>query len=219
VVTWSADVDAALDAGGVPKIREAMIKAHGHVYDANELMLPLPNRALDAAALARLVEEFHAEHERTYGYAIRDERVELGPGGLVRVGFLDRQTVYALRTETMLRPIRAGWRCESGQQWSGTHLVFMHERKGAQTGLIYGRRPPDPVAAVQALRANALIPAWQTLTADDVRRAHNGGLTVYPWTVDTAEQVGAMWRLGLDGFMTNDVALARRAAYRAERRP
>ena len=61
------------------------------------------------------------------------EDVELGPGGLVRLGFFDRQTVYALRAETMLRPIRAGWCCESGQQWSGTHLVFMHQRKGAET--------------------------------------------------------------------------------------
>jgi hypothetical protein len=44
VVTWSADVDEALGAGGIPKIREAMAKAHGHVYDANELMLPLPTK-------------------------------------------------------------------------------------------------------------------------------------------------------------------------------
>ena len=28
----------------VSKIREAMTKAHGHVYDANELMLPLPTK-------------------------------------------------------------------------------------------------------------------------------------------------------------------------------
>jgi len=44
VVTWSADVAAALGAEGIPKIREAMAKAHGHVYDANELMLPLPTK-------------------------------------------------------------------------------------------------------------------------------------------------------------------------------
>jgi len=43
----------------------------------SELMLPVPDRPLSPAALARLVEEFHREHERTYGYAIRDERVEL----------------------------------------------------------------------------------------------------------------------------------------------
>ena len=43
----------------------------------SELMLPLPDRPLDEALLAELAEQFHAEHQRTYGYAIRDERVEL----------------------------------------------------------------------------------------------------------------------------------------------
>ena len=43
----------------------------------SELMLPLPDGPLGPAALARLAEDFHREHERTYGYAIRDERVEL----------------------------------------------------------------------------------------------------------------------------------------------
>jgi N-methylhydantoinase A len=43
----------------------------------SELMLPLPDGALSPAALARMAQEFHGEHERTYGYAIRDERVEL----------------------------------------------------------------------------------------------------------------------------------------------
>lgn len=41
VATWSDDVGAA---GSVPKIREAMAKEHGTVYDANELMLPLPTK-------------------------------------------------------------------------------------------------------------------------------------------------------------------------------
>ena len=40
VVTWSDDVGAAQDTGVVAKIREAMAKAHGAVYDANELMCP-----------------------------------------------------------------------------------------------------------------------------------------------------------------------------------
>jgi len=45
VVTWVEDVDKASGTGAVPKIREAMTKAHGCVYDANELMLPLPTAA------------------------------------------------------------------------------------------------------------------------------------------------------------------------------
>jgi N-methylhydantoinase A len=43
----------------------------------SELMLPLPDGLLSPAVLARMAQEFHIEHERTYGYAIRDERVEL----------------------------------------------------------------------------------------------------------------------------------------------
>src|SRR6185436_5480544 len=40
VTTWSADVSAA---GSILKVREAMVKEHGTVYDANELVLPLPS--------------------------------------------------------------------------------------------------------------------------------------------------------------------------------
>ena len=43
----------------------------------SELMLPLPDHALGAADLAELAEAFHCEHEHTYGYAMREERVEL----------------------------------------------------------------------------------------------------------------------------------------------
>ena len=45
VSTWSDDVAAAQGAATVSKIREAMAKAHGHVYDANEMVLPLPRRS------------------------------------------------------------------------------------------------------------------------------------------------------------------------------
>ena len=43
----------------------------------SELMLPIPDGPVTPAVLSRLTEAFHAEHEHTYGYAIRDERVEL----------------------------------------------------------------------------------------------------------------------------------------------
>lgn len=39
VLTWMADLQAA---GVFPKVRAAMAKEHGHVYDALELMLSLP---------------------------------------------------------------------------------------------------------------------------------------------------------------------------------
>lgn len=90
-------------------------------------------------------------------------------------------------------------------------LVRMREAlPTVRTGLIYGRRPPDPIAAARSLRANAIVAAWRELTADDVGRAHHADLFVCAWTVDTAEQIEAMRSLGVDGVATNDVLLARR---------
>lgn len=42
VATWADDVGAVQGTPTIAKIREAMVKAHGYVYDANELVLPLP---------------------------------------------------------------------------------------------------------------------------------------------------------------------------------
>lgn len=42
VITWSADVAASQGTAAASKIRQTMARTHGHVYDANELMLPLP---------------------------------------------------------------------------------------------------------------------------------------------------------------------------------
>jgi N-methylhydantoinase A len=72
-----AELDLAGEGFRKERVEVARFADLRYRKQISELMLPLPNQALDAEALARLLEEFHAEHERTYGYAIRDERVEL----------------------------------------------------------------------------------------------------------------------------------------------
>jgi hypothetical protein len=42
VVTWGQDVAGVHDQPATEKIREVMRREHGHVYDADDLMLPLP---------------------------------------------------------------------------------------------------------------------------------------------------------------------------------
>ena len=55
--------------------RHASLHYQGQTY---ELTVPVPDGALDDAALAALEEAFHAEHERTYGHrAGAEEPVEL----------------------------------------------------------------------------------------------------------------------------------------------
>ncbi len=55
------------------------------------------------------------------------------PDGAVELGFFDRATVYRLRAIGLEPPRKAVWVCETGQEWSGTRLVFELEVQSAMT--------------------------------------------------------------------------------------
>jgi len=66
------------------------------------------------------------------------EDVELLADGAVSLGFFNRTTIYRLR------PLEQGalcvaWRCETGQEWEGTDLVFsLHEKpSGSQLDFVH----------------------------------------------------------------------------------
>ena len=61
------------------------------------------------------------------------EDVESAPDGVVTLGFFDRSTVYVLRPIGQATVSRAEWRCESGDEWSGTRLLFELERQANET--------------------------------------------------------------------------------------
>jgi len=54
------------------------------------------------------------------------------PSG-VELGFFNRTTVYRLRLTVDEPPVHADWICETGAEWSGTHLIFRLEGRGAGT--------------------------------------------------------------------------------------
>ena len=54
-------------------------------------------------------------------------------GGAVELGFFNRSTLYRLRLTGDKPPVQAEWICETGDQWSGTHLIFKLESRGAGT--------------------------------------------------------------------------------------
>ena len=45
-------------------------------------------------------------------------------GNVVELGFFNRATVYLLRPKAGLPSAQAEWVCESGDEWSGTRIVF-----------------------------------------------------------------------------------------------
>ena len=61
------------------------------------------------------------------------EDTAVKPDGTVELGFFRKATVYRLRPVILERDRRAEWLCESGQEWSGTRLVFDLETRKAAT--------------------------------------------------------------------------------------
>lgn len=53
--------------------------------------------------------------------------------GEVALGFFNRATIYRLRLMMDQSPSHADWLCESGQEWSGTHIIFRLESRPSGT--------------------------------------------------------------------------------------
>jgi len=55
------------------------------------------------------------------------------PGGAVELGFFNRTSIYRLRPQIEKPPIEVEWRCETGQEWTGTRIRFRLEAGGTGT--------------------------------------------------------------------------------------
>ena len=89
---FAAEGQARLDRDGVPAADRRMLRSvdlryHGQSF---ELPIPVPSRALTAADVARLRADFDAAHERAYGYAAREDAVELVNMRLAAIGLTPR---------------------------------------------------------------------------------------------------------------------------------
>lgn len=81
---------------------------------------------------------------------------------------------------------------------------------GVQAGLIYSGETADPVALARSVQADVILPRWDLLSPEVVERAHDAGLLVIPWTLNTEEDIEAAAQLGVDGFASDDPCAARR---------
>ena len=52
---------------------------------------------------------------------------------VLELGFFNRSTTYRLRAEELAPDQPARWRCETGQEWAGTHLTFTLQANGDKT--------------------------------------------------------------------------------------
>src|SRR5216684_827756 len=72
------------------------------------------------------------------------------------------------------------------------------------TGVLYAARPTDAgVGLAAAAQADAVLPHWAYVTAEDVRVAHDAGLAVAPWATSDPEVLRSLISAGVDAIGTN----------------
>jgi len=85
-------------------------------------------------------------------------------------------------------------------------LNEVRRRSSARTTFLFDR--PMPIATV----ADTLGPHYDLVTSELIRVAHRVGLRVVPWTVNDVRHMAELISLGVDGFVTDEPALAREVA-------
>jgi glycerophosphoryl diester phosphodiesterase len=72
------------------------------------------------------------------------------------------------------------------------------------TGVLYACRPTDGgVALARAAQADAVLPHWSYVTAEDVAQAHSADLSVAPWATSDPNVLRELVQKGVDAIGTN----------------
>jgi glycerophosphoryl diester phosphodiesterase len=74
--------------------------------------------------------------------------------------------------------------------------------KSIETGLIYAKHN-NPVKAALELKANYLIALYRFTHTATVQKAHENGLKIIVWTINTAEEAQEYAKKGVDGIASD----------------
>ena len=138
--------------------RSAAMHYHGQSF---ELIVPVPDGALDAALAAQLEEAFGQEHERTYGHrASTDEPVELVSIQVVGQGLREGggvpERVHPSRAEPAPGAPRPAW-FGPGTGWVETPVLRRSDLAGGRDGPLI----------VEEYDATCLVPPGARATLDE----------------------------------------------------
>jgi glycerophosphoryl diester phosphodiesterase len=112
---------------------------------------------------------------------------------------------------------------EACARWRGALLVssffvpFIEEVRTAwpdvETGILSGTSyDPDgriSLDSAAALDCGTVLPEHSSITPRLIEEAHDGGRRVITWTVNDPGRVGTFAEWGIDGVITDDIAMAR----------
>ncbi|HNX39246.1 MAG TPA: glycerophosphodiester phosphodiesterase family protein [Methanothrix sp.] len=91
-------------------------------------------------------------------------------------------------------------------------LRELSEISDLKTGIIISSLPVRPVELALWANASSIFP--KRANPRLFKEAHSQGISVYPWTVKSAEEAAWLLRLGADGLVTDDPCLMRSEADR-----
>ena len=171
----NAVIEGLLDEAEGTLEREGYDRAHREVelsadtrYEGQDYALTIPFAApaagptLDAPGLARLVEDFHREHEKTYGYRSDEENVQLTGVRIVARGLSDAPQVPD-RLE--VAPVE-GWKP------SGARACFFGPEHGWVRTEVMGRddltarKVPGPAIIEEDSSLTVVLPEWSARLDD-----------------------------------------------------
>src|SRR6478672_7342167 len=154
---------AMLDRAGVAPARRRFERSVDARYprQSHELVIPVPPRAVDAAALAEIAAAFHDRHLRTYGHDNRSEPVQIVSVRVTAIGAIAplviRDTVARSGTNT-IKAKRQVWFRETG-----VIEAAIYDRKRMPAGL----EVAGPVV-IESLESTILVPpGWQAKMNED----------------------------------------------------
>ncbi len=78
-----------------------------------------------------------------------------------------------------------------------------------KTGLIFSKVFENPVQLALGIEANALLPKLEITSRELVKKAHRHGLLIFPWTLNTEQEIKRAMDMGVDGFASDDPCFAR----------
>ena len=101
-----------------------------------------------------------------------------------------------------------------GSQWKPNRIfissfdwdelkLFYEVNKEVPIAILTEDDPLDAIPIGLQLSAFAINPDFETLTPEVVKKIHQSGFEIYPWTVNTSEDIERMKTLRVEGIITD----------------
>jgi N-methylhydantoinase A len=154
---------AMLERAGVPPAQRRFERSVDARYarQSYELVVSVPQRTFDAAALGEIAEGFHARHRSTYGHDNRSEPVQIVSVRVAAIGEIPPLTICDKpppSTRDAVKAKRPVWFRETGGLEA---TVYNRSRLAADW------RAPGPVV-IESLESTILVPpGWQAKMNED----------------------------------------------------